>query len=92
MWGQANNERLQLKPLTNFGWKIEDEDLLYDWDSEENMSKVRERVYTLTRGCHCKTGCSSAKCSCRKKGKACAVGCECTNCTNRDEEYEEMKF
>lgn len=32
----------------------EDGTLSIDWDAPENMSKVRERVQLLLRGCSCK--------------------------------------
>ena len=46
------------------------------------MAAVRERVKELTQGCHCKTGCTTARCSCKKRGKTCAEGCECVDCSN----------
>ena len=82
MWSQSCESHMVLKPLTEYGWRIEEGELYYDWDSEENMVAVRNRVDALTKGCHCKTGCKTARCGCRKKGKMCAEGCECLNCSN----------
>ena len=79
MWSQSCDSHMVLKPLTEYGWRLQDGELLYDWDSEENRAAVRQRVQTLTKGCHCKTGCKTARCSCKKSGKTCAEGCECTN-------------
>ena len=77
MWNQSSQSTMDLKPLTDYGWKVEGDELLYDWDSEENMTAVRQRVETLMKGCHCKTGCKTARCSCRKKENKCAEGYEC---------------
>ena len=71
-----------LHPLTDFGWNVTDESLTFDWDSENNMEAVRQRVVQLLKGCKCKTGCTTSRCGCRKKGKQCSEGCECTNCSN----------
>ena len=86
MWHQSSQQELHLQPLTEFGWKMIGEELVCDWDSDKNVATVRERVHALTTGCHCKTGCLSAKCSCKKRRKCCTGGCECLNCSNREEE------
>ena len=33
-----------LQPLTQYGWKVSGELFTFDWDSEENMATVRQRV------------------------------------------------
>ena len=33
-------------------------------------------------GLHFLSGCLTARCSCRKKGKKCTEGCECKHCGN----------
>lgn len=43
---------------------------------------IKDRVLSLTKGCKCKTGCATNRCSCRWSGNICSVGCECTNCVN----------
>ena len=82
MWKKADNNHMVLQPLANFGWKVTDESLTFDWDSESNMDAVRQRVIQLLKGCKCKTGCTTSRCGCRKKNKECSEGCECTNCSN----------
>ena len=82
MWKKANNNQMVLHPLANFGWKVTDESLTFDWDSENNMEAVRQRVIQLLKGCKCRTGYTTSRCGCRKKNKECSEGCECTNCSN----------
>ena len=82
MWNKADCNHMVLNPLTDFGWKVTEESLTFDWDSECNMEAVRQRVIQLLEGCKCKTGCTTSRCGCRKKGNQCSEGCECTNCSN----------
>jgi hypothetical protein len=82
MWNQADKNTMTLLPITQYGWKLTDERLTVDWDSEENIQAVNERVAGLLKGCHCKTGCNTARCGCKKRGKTCSEGCECTDCVN----------
>ena len=67
---------MTLQPITQYGWKLTDDVLTVDWDSEENIRAVNEKVAGLLRSCHCKTGCKTARCSCKKRGKNCSEGCE----------------
>ena len=36
----------------------------------------------MLRGCSCKTGCKTRRCSCRKAERKCGPGCGCCNCEN----------
>ena len=81
MWNQADKNTMTL-PITQYGWKLTDERLTVDWDSEENIQTVNERVAGLLKGCHCKTGCNTTRCGCKKRGKNYSEGCECTDCVN----------
>ena len=82
MWCQANQNNMELLPLSIYGWNVHNNTLTIDWDSQANMATVDARVTGLLKGCKCKTGCSSKRCSCRNKGKECSIGCDCINCTN----------
>ena len=44
--------------------------------------KVRNNVQLLLRGCSCKTGCCTRRCSCVKGARKCGPGCSCSNCHN----------
>ena len=90
MWNQADHPSLNLNPMTEYGWVETDEQgLVCEWDSAENIAAVRSRVVALLMGCKCRTGCNSAICGCRKKGVACAEGCNCTGCMNTTTEYHD---
>ena len=66
-WNQADNN-MTTEELNNNGWKYEREELIVNWDSEENTKEVQERVDLFTKGCKCRTGCNTHRCSCRKSG------------------------
>ena len=82
MWRQADKNTMQVATITNFGWNLADNVLTIDWDSAENQAAVNERVLLLTKGCHCKTGCTTGRCGCRKKRQNCTEGCSCLHCSN----------
>ena len=42
MWNQADKNTMTLLPITQYGWKLTDERLTVDWDSEENIQAVNE--------------------------------------------------
>ena len=46
MWGQANQNSMELQPLSAFGWTITNNTLTIDWDSKENIEAVGARVTT----------------------------------------------
>ena len=82
MWSQAQHNNMTLLPLDGNGWlRVSDEELAIDWDSQDNIQQVRDRVSLLLKGCGCKSGCKTNRCSCRKKEKCCGPGCRC-NCEN----------
>ena len=82
LWRQADRNTLNPKPLCDYGWSVQNENISVAWDSDSNMDSIRERVSSLLKGCGCKTGCHSRQCGCKGKGKLCGEGCNCINCTN----------
>ena len=82
MWSQADHNEITLQPMDEYGWKITNSVLTIDWDSEQNMEAVRQRVSHVLSGCKCRVSSCDNRCSCRRKNKSCSEGCECINCTN----------
>lgn len=53
-----------------------------DWEADEILQQIRMTLNFLDKGCMCKTGCKTKRCSCQKNGRPCGAGCECRRCTN----------
>ena len=85
MWNQADKNTITLPGMEQFGWKITDNELTIVWDTEENIRNIQMRVDAILKGCKCTTGCTTARCGCRKKGSLCSEGCDCVNCKNMDQ-------
>ena len=49
MWHQATLNHITYPPCDGNGWKQEQNPLQIDWDSEENITKVRTRVALLKK-------------------------------------------
>lgn len=86
-WSKACTSYLNLKPLCENGWKISNDKLECVWDSDTKLDKVEQTVQWYTKGCACKTGCTTNRCKCRKsksgsRDGTCGPGCKCTNCLN----------
>ena len=77
---------IQLPPIEKHGWKMKEQSLVVEWDTEENIKGVQSRVALLLRGCGCKKGCDTRQCSCKRAGNECGPGCRCMNCHNRPPE------
>ena len=82
MWHQADKSKMNLNPMTSYSWKVQDGILHIEWDTETNISTIKDRVKALTKGCKCTTGRTTNRCSCRRNRNKCSIGCECTNCVN----------
>ena len=46
---------MELADITSYGRKVISGTLSVDWDSDENLAAVNEKVLLLTKGCKCKT-------------------------------------
>ena len=64
-WRQAQHSYIQLPPIEKHGWKIKEQTLVVEWDTEENIKGIQNRVALLLRGCGCKKGCDTRQCSCK---------------------------
>lgn len=83
-WSQATRTNMILLPLDGFGWKTQGTTISVEWDSPDNIEKVRNRVAFLLHGCKCKTGCATLRCKCLKACRPCGPGCGCLQCQNRE--------
>ena len=85
MWGNSHLDDLysSLPPPQTHGWVVLSDGVFsIDWEAPEVQEKIYENIQILTKGCHCKTGCKSKVCGCRKKSRYCGPGCDCHSCTN----------
>ena len=64
------------------GWLKDDSGYSIDWESTETIQKIKATLDFLNKGCTCKTGCKTKRCSCQKNERQCGTGCECRGCTN----------
>ena len=83
MWAQASCDKIVILPPTQYGW-IQEGDGSYSiqYDTDEHILIIRQRVSKFTRGCKCKGGCKTKICGCIKNGQQCGPGCRCLNCEN----------
>ena len=84
MWSQAGTKQTitLLKP-EEYGWKKIGDTYQFNWDTDENIMAIQNRVRKLTKGCACKRNmCTSKQCGCKQKGLTCGPGCQCINCKN----------
>ena len=77
LWQQADLHQIVPKPMTEYGWHINNDSLTIDWDCDSNMKAINERVAGLLKGRCCKTGCETRQCGCKKNDKKCSEGCNC---------------
>jgi len=90
VWNQAVLNEINHPPLNQFGWKQSQDSLNIDWDSENNLTNIRHEVALIRKGCGCKSGCSSARCKCKKANNHCGPGCKCIGCTNLPQQALEV--
>ena len=64
VWNQAVSNNITYPVLHGNGWKqVDSTTLAIDWDSDSNVTEIRDRVSLIQKGCGCKTValCSSVK-------------------------------
>ena len=64
------------------GWLLNNGDYVIDWEEPEKQVSVTQSLNQIMNGCKCKTGCSTARCRCKKANTFCSPGCYCINCCN----------
>ena len=84
-WSQSTNNIMDFPHLEQYGYVQTGESIMPEWDSEENIQCVKERVNFLLKGCCCKKSkCQTKQCKCLKAGRLCGPGCQCVNCNNKE--------
>ena len=76
-WTRTSNDLVAL----DWGWSYDDNKLV---PIKTHLAPAPESLLKIIR-CSCKTGCDTKRCTCRKNGLDCSLGCgECrgVNCTN----------
>ena len=60
---------VQFPALTEYGWVRHEFIGILDvtWDTSDNITAVQRRVEHALKGCKCKTGCVTRRCTCMKK-------------------------
>ena len=70
--GSSQQTSITLPPIENYGWKKSSGTVSPDWDSDENIKAIEDRVSFLLKGCKCeKTQCANNWCRCFKSNKPC---------------------
>lgn len=90
IWKQADINEIKYPNIEDWGWCISGENLLFQWDSDENIKKVENYRKLWTGGCNCRairSPCANRICGCRKLDKTCGPSCKCSsNCCNKPED------
>ena len=50
MWQQADQRTISLEPIENYGWAIKDKSLTILWDSEDNITAIRDEYICSLKG------------------------------------------
>ena len=90
VWGQAAiaQQDAQLDPLENGYFKDLDDQLK---PTTTDVLPAPKAIVAMVR-CHCKSDCSSARCSCRTKNLACTDLCQCGSHCQNDEDSQDITY
>ena len=64
------------------GWLLKNGEYVIDWEEPDKQVSVTQSLNQIMNGCKCKTGCSTARCHCKKANTFCSPGNYCINCCN----------
>ena len=79
MWKQADSNIMDLKPMTEYGWMIEDDKVSIIWDQ---CTDNQRKGSCVAKGLQVRDGLCNWAMQLQKKEKECSEGCQCLNCTN----------
>ena len=71
-----DSKNISTPGLEDYGWTRKRGQLEIEWETEENIKKLKDKVDFVMNGCRCKTGCASNRCKCRKSMRVCGPGCQ----------------
>ena len=71
-----------LVPPETQGWLKDGDGYSIEWEAPDTRLKIQGTLDFLGKGCSCKIGYKTKRCSCQKNAKECGAGCECKGCTN----------
>ena len=82
VWKQADLQMMETPDPAKNGWTVDHNGLFIPRYSKSSHAV---KVSDLVASCHCTTGCSTQRCSCRRKSKNCSDICSCRGCSNTEE-------
>ena len=82
MWKNSTHLYFNLPEPENHGWLRNESGYSIDWEARKVEKHTQAILDFLSKGCTCKTGCTTRRCECKKTDKTCSAGCECGVCTN----------
>lgn len=85
VWCQSLLPQMTLPSPIGNGWQFSNGDIDIVWMTRP---PAPDSLLDFV-DCHCKTGCSSMRCSCRKANLVCTDLCSCVNCENTSGECDE---
>ena len=94
VWNQAQKAVFTYPDISLYGYVVSPENgtVTCQWDTEENIDRIKSNVLYLTRGCACKKNkCITRLCKCKKENKYCGPGCRCRLCENVERTPEETQ-
>ena len=94
VWSQTQKAIFTYPDISLYGYFVSPENgmVTCQWDTQENMDRIKSNVLYLTRGCACKKNkCTTRLCKCKKENKYCGPGCRCKLCENVERTPEETQ-
>lgn len=78
IWKNCLEKNSCLPSPVSHGWISSNGELDIDW----GVGMVAPKELLKVANCHCKTGCRTLVCSCKKSGLECTPVCKCRDCQN----------
>ena len=86
IWQQADNNYIDYPNVTDWGWKLDNQNLSVVWESEKNIKTVNSNIKLWSGGCGCTVSNCKSSCGCKSNGNKCRPRCKCRcQCVNAPE-------